>query len=145
MVRVSSAGTGHWHVGEGADRRANAVLRHLADAEERRLGALRGERLQDRARILRHRPVVERQHDLALGQEIRMAERLSEALVLAGVDLDHARDAERPGRAGLLRGGRGQPGCECEGGREGRADGGHVSPSREKQNQYRSRSYPGSA
>ncbi|BBZ76551.1 protein-tyrosine-phosphatase [Mycolicibacterium anyangense] len=27
VVRVSSAGTGHWHVGEGADRRANAVLR----------------------------------------------------------------------------------------------------------------------
>lgn len=26
-VRVSSAGTGAWHVGEGADRRANRVLR----------------------------------------------------------------------------------------------------------------------
>ncbi len=25
-VRVSSAGTGHWHVGEGADRRARTVL-----------------------------------------------------------------------------------------------------------------------
>jgi hypothetical protein len=25
-VRVSSAGTGHWHVGEGADRRARKVL-----------------------------------------------------------------------------------------------------------------------
>lgn len=26
-VRVSSAGTGHWHVGEGADNRTNRVLR----------------------------------------------------------------------------------------------------------------------
>ena len=27
LVRVSSAGTGGWHVGDGADERANAVLR----------------------------------------------------------------------------------------------------------------------
>ena len=27
LVRVTSAGTGHWHVGDGADERANAVLR----------------------------------------------------------------------------------------------------------------------
>ena len=27
LVRVSSAGTGDWHVGDGADERANAVLR----------------------------------------------------------------------------------------------------------------------
>jgi protein-tyrosine phosphatase len=27
VVRVTSAGTGHWHVGEGADERANRVLR----------------------------------------------------------------------------------------------------------------------
>ncbi|MGU3499557.1 low molecular weight protein-tyrosine-phosphatase [Mycobacterium sp. C31M] len=26
QVRVTSAGTGHWHVGDGADRRTNAVL-----------------------------------------------------------------------------------------------------------------------
>lgn len=36
VVRVSSAGTGHWHVGDGADERANRVLhRHGYPTEHR--------------------------------------------------------------------------------------------------------------
>ena len=36
VVRVTSAGTGHWHVGDGADERANAVLhRHGYPTEHR--------------------------------------------------------------------------------------------------------------
>ena len=36
VVRVTSAGTGHWHVGDGADERANAALhRHGYPTEHR--------------------------------------------------------------------------------------------------------------
>ena len=40
VVRVSSAGTGHWHAGEGADARTNAVLRQHGYPTEHRAAKL---------------------------------------------------------------------------------------------------------
>lgn len=44
-VRVSSAGTGHWHVGEGADRRAAGVLRAHDYSTEHRAAQVDDEHL----------------------------------------------------------------------------------------------------
>ncbi|OBI12162.1 protein tyrosine phosphatase [Mycobacterium sp. E2462] len=44
-VRVSSAGTGHWHVGEGADRRAAGVLRAHGYSTEHRAAQVDDEHL----------------------------------------------------------------------------------------------------
>lgn len=44
-VRVSSAGTGHWHVGQGADRRAASVLRAHGYSTEHRAAQVDDEHL----------------------------------------------------------------------------------------------------
>src|SRR5207249_1380179 len=70
--------------------------RVLADGEERRLDAMRGERAQHRGRGGRPRAVVEREHDLALAEKVVLLEVLeAEARAAGGVDLDHPRSAER--------------------------------------------------
>jgi protein-tyrosine phosphatase len=45
QVRVTSAGTGHWHEGEGADRRARQVLRDHGYPFEHRAAALTDDHL----------------------------------------------------------------------------------------------------
>lgn len=45
VVRVTSAGTGSWHVGEGADRRARQVLRDHGYPTEHRAAQLNDEHL----------------------------------------------------------------------------------------------------
>ena len=68
----------------------------LADGEEQGLGALIGKRLEDRQGVARPRSVVEGQHHLVVAQEIVGFELLeAEAGAAGGIDLNHARDAER--------------------------------------------------
>ena len=68
---------------------------HAADHEERRLGAVLVERLQDGARIGTQRPVIEGQHDLAVFEKVvAAAGDAAEQRAAGGVDLDHARQAE---------------------------------------------------
>ena len=45
VVRVSSAGTGHWHEGEPADRRANEVLRGHGYPTAHRAAQMNGDHL----------------------------------------------------------------------------------------------------
>ena len=68
----------------------------LADREEHRLGALVGQRLEHALGVARPRAVVEGQHDFLVAQEVIGLEMLeAEAGAAGGVDLHHARDAER--------------------------------------------------
>lgn len=46
VVRVSSAGTGNWHVGEGADRRAKRVLRDHGYPTDHRAAQLADDHLR---------------------------------------------------------------------------------------------------
>jgi len=95
----------------------------LADREEQALGALIGECLQHRRGVDRPRTVVEGQHDLLVGQEIKLLVLLeAEARTAGRVDLDHARDAQciRIGAIRLLNRSR----CRCRrGGDSGRLGG----------------------
>ena len=66
-----------------------------ADGEEKRLGAVGGERREHRGGIFRPRPVVEREHRLAFPQEIVCLKLLkAETGATCRVDLDDAGDAE---------------------------------------------------
>src|SRR5690606_33868467 len=70
--------------------------RALAQNEERGLGAVLVERVQDGGRERRMRTVVECQHDLAFLEEVMVAIlEASEARPARGVDLDRAGHAER--------------------------------------------------
>ena len=66
-----------------------------ADREKDGLGAVRGERGQDRRRVLWPRPVVESKHNLPFTQEVMRLEMLeAESGATRGVDLDDARYTE---------------------------------------------------
>src|SRR6266496_1959932 len=68
----------------------------LPDREERGFDAVRGERREHGRRIIRPRPVVERQHDLLRTQEIEILEMLeAEAGAASGIDLDDASESKR--------------------------------------------------
>ena len=87
----------------------------LADREEDRARAMRGERVDDRHRALRPRTVVEGQHDFAGLEEVMLPEMLeAETGPAGGVDLDRARDADRIRIAGAGRCGR-RAGRRCGG------------------------------
>src|ERR1700680_2595633 len=76
-----------------------------ADREKDGLGAVRGERGQDRRRVLWPRPVVESKHNLPFAQEVMRLEMLeAEAGATRGVDLDYARDTECIGITWTRRG-----------------------------------------
>ena len=73
---------------------------HAADDEEGRLGAMGIQCLQHRHGVGSQRPVVERQHDLAIGQEVVvLVLLLAEELSTRGVDLHDPRHAENIGAA----------------------------------------------
>ena len=83
------------HVGIG--------LRHLSDVEERCLGAELVERVENGLGVLRHRAVVEGQHDLLGTEKAILLLVFGEGAVQwagLGVDLDDARYAERALRIG---------------------------------------------
>ncbi len=106
---------------------AGLVGRVLADREEDRARAMRGERVDHRHRALRPRAVVVGQHDLAGLEEVVLAEMLeAEAGPAGGVDLDRARNAKRVRIAGAGLGaprGAGRPAggeaCAMVGGDDG--------------------------
>ena len=81
---------------------------HAADLEERALGAVAVERVEDRLGDPRHGAVVEGQHDLLRLQEARLLGPARDVAVdRAGgsVDLDDALDAEAAGTVSTCRGG----------------------------------------
>src|SRR6185437_3279295 len=68
----------------------------LANREKQRLGTLIGERLEDAGRIARPWAIVESQHDFMIAQEVVSFKMLeTETRAAGGVDLHHARNAER--------------------------------------------------
>ena len=84
-------------------------LGHAADVEEGRLDALRGENFQNLIAVARQRAVVERQHHFVILQRQRFGIlHGADARVLAGIDHQRSRGAERVGMAGAI-GGRGRP------------------------------------
>src|ERR1700738_498753 len=95
-----------------------------ADREKDGLGAVRGERGQDRRRVLWPGPVVESKHNLPFAQEVMRFEMLeAEAGATRGVDLDYARDTECIGITWTRRGHvrhRGGSWRRCGGGWRGR-------------------------
>ena len=60
---------------------------HAPDHEECGLGAVLVERLEDGARIGPQRPVVEGQHDLAIGEEIERRKKGGESEMKASMDV----------------------------------------------------------
>ena len=82
-----------------------------ADREEDRLGAVCGKRGEHGGRVLGPWTIVEREHDLALAQEVVALEVLkAEAGAAGGVDFDDPRNAESIWIAARGRHGGGQ-GC----------------------------------
>ena len=76
-------------------------MRHLADHEERRLDALRGEDVEDLIGIRRQRAVVEGDDDFLVVQRQRVRIlHAAELLVVAEIDRQHAAGAERVGISG---------------------------------------------
>ena len=82
------------------------TLRHLADQEEVRLDALRGENGEDLIAVARQRSVVERQHHLMVPERQRFPIlHGADPGMLSGIHHQGSRRAERIGVAGAIGGG----------------------------------------
>ena len=94
-----------WPASRSLRTPSGKLRRHPADREEGRLDALRGEDLQDLIAVARQRTVVERQHHLVISERQRFGIlHGADPRMLAGIDHQGSRGAERVGMAGTIGG-----------------------------------------